>query len=69
MQKTNMKRRHSHESRFGLIVCLVQGGEDVRDEEALSGAHAEHRPHVFPLLRMRTKKCEILMGQCGEIQT
>ncbi len=41
---------------FGLVVCLVQGGENVRDEEALSGAHAEHRPHVFPLLRMRTKK-------------
>jgi hypothetical protein len=36
-------------------VCLVQGGKDVRDEESLSGAHAEHRPHVFPLLRMRTK--------------
>ncbi len=37
-------------------VCLVQGGEDVRYEEALSGAHTEHRPHVFPLLRMRTDK-------------
>ncbi len=48
-------------------VCLVQGGEYVRDEEALSGTHAEHRPHVFPLLRMRTQKFEILMGQCGEI--